>query len=133
MTVANASRLDQAFDRVQAYPQRDFALDERFREWIQNADDDSLNRINAHTLAAEWNVSTNKVLVWLLYASQVGLFDLNWEAHCSHCDGVAILTNRVGALGHGSTCKMCQVDFGIHSDENVEVTFTVNPAIRSTQ
>src|SRR5258706_6319110 len=133
MTAANATRLDQVFDRLQAYPQRDILLDDSFREWIVSADDDALNRINAHTLATLWNVEVHPVLVWLIYASQVGLFDLNWEAHCTHCDGLSNITGRLGTIGHESSCKMCQVDFAIHSDENVEVTFSINPAIRPTQ
>src|SRR3954462_56050 len=133
MTIANATRLDQAFERLQAYPQRNASLDYRFRDWIETADDDALNRINAHTLATLWSVDVHAVLSWLIYASQVGLFDLNWEAHCDHCDGTATTTSRLGTLGHDSSCKMCQVDFNVHSDENVEVTFSISPAIRPTQ
>ncbi len=132
MAEVNINRLDHAFERLQAYPQRDSALDNRFRDLILNADDDTLNRINAYALAAFWNTDAHSLLVWLLYSSQVGLFDLHWETHCTHCNGSSNITVRLGTIGHDSSCKMCQVDFPVHSDENVEVTFTVNRSIRAT-
>ena len=132
MAEANINRLDHAYSRLEAYPQRDTSLDYRFRNWILAADDDSLNRINAYTLAADWNLDSHAVLIWLLYASQVGLFDLHWEAHCTHCNGITNIVQRLGTIGHDSSCKMCQVEVPVHSDENVEVTFTVNPSIRVT-
>ena len=133
MSEINAKRLDQAFDRLQAYPLRDSTLDQRFREWMLTTDDDSLLRINAYNLAAGWNVAEGAVLLWLIYASQVGIFDLHWEAHCSHCNAPTIITDHLGAIGHEAECKMCQVTGSVHSDENVEVRFTINPSIRAIQ
>src|SRR5260221_10545785 len=132
MSAPNSNRIDTAFSRLEAYPLRDASLDRRFRDWIVSADDDTLNRINARALGTSWKLDPHKLLVWLTYASQVGLFDLNWETHCTHCGGSSGSSPRLGSLGHDSSCKMCQVDFEVHSDENVEVTFTSNPSIRAT-
>ena len=133
MSEVNTNRLDQAFARLQAYPLRDSTLDRRFQEWICSADDDSLNRINAYALATAWNVNVQSVLLWLIYASQVGLFDLHWVTHCIHCNGTSHVTGRMGTVEHKSYCKMCQLGYSVHSDENIEVAFTVNPSIRPTQ
>src|SRR5450432_4810162 len=116
MSDINTNRLDYAFNRLQGYPQRDAALDSRFRDWIVSADDDMLNRINAHVLAESWNTDVRSLLAWLIYASQVGLFDLYWETHCTHCNGVSMASGRLGTIGHDSRCKMCQVSFPVNSD-----------------
>src|SRR5258708_40314049 len=113
MSEVNSSRIDQAFNRLQAYPLRDASLDTRFRDWIVSAGDDNLHRINAYTLGTSWNLDPDKILGWLIYASQVGLFDLNWETHCTHCGGSSNSSTRLGALGHDSSCKMCQNKFEV--------------------
>ena len=133
MFEVNTNRLDQAFARIQAYPSRDASLDQRFRELILSAEDERLNRLNAYTLAAAWGVSEPPILLWLIYASRVGLFDLHWVTHCGHCNGTTGMAARMGEVGHETYCKMCESGTPIHSDENIEVAFTVNPAIRPTQ
>ncbi len=133
MADTNLSRLDQGYHRLQAYPQRDTSLDSRFRELIQGGDDSALSHINAYHLAAAWNVESQPVLVWLLYSSQAGLFDLNWVTRCPDCTGVSNVSGRLGLLGHESSCMSCQATFGVHSDQTVEVTFTVSRSIRATQ
>src|SRR5258708_18300306 len=84
-------------------------------------------------MVAPWNDDARSVLVWVIYCSQAGLFDLKWETRCAHCTGVSNVSNRLGLLGHESSCMSCQSTFDIHSDQTVEVTFTVNRAIRATQ
>src|SRR5258708_22978523 len=111
MSEVNSSRIDQAFSRLQAFTLRDSSLDSRFRDWVVSAGDDNLNRINAYTLGAAWNLDPHKVLVWLTYASQVGLFDLNWETHCIHCGGASNSSTRLRALEHDSSCNICHNKF----------------------
>lgn len=129
----NHGRLEQAFERLQTYVQRDSSLDAHFRALITAEDSNALIRMNAFQLAEKWGVRPRAVLAWMLFASQVGLLDLNWETFCPHCTGMSKTTQRLGTIGHDSECKMCQVSFSIHSDENTEVTFTVNRGIRPVQ
>jgi adenylate cyclase len=131
MSTVDTTRLDQAFERLRVYDQRDTGLDSHFRELILHGKDESLNRINAYRLASSWNVTPHSVLLWLLYATQVGLFDLNWETQCPHCTGTSKVVKRLGAIGHDGECKMCQTNFAIHSDENIEVTFSITRTIRT--
>src|SRR5262249_28216702 len=117
MADTNLSRLDQGFHRLQAYPQRNPSLDFRFRELIQTGDDSALSHINAYHLAENWNVDPRSVLVWLLYSSQAGLFDLNWVTRCIHCTGVSNVSGRLGLIGHQDSCMSCQQSFDVHSDQ----------------
>lgn len=129
----NTVRLDQAFERLNTYTEREAALDSRFRELILKGEDEQLYRINPYRLGAQWKMDAHAILLWLLYSSQVGLFDLNWESHCPHCSDVNNISARLGSIGHEGNCKMCQVDYTLHSDENIEVTFTINRAIRAVR
>jgi class 3 adenylate cyclase len=129
----NLARLDQAFDRLQAFPQRGIPWDARFRNLILTGTDDALNRINARVLSDEWGAPARGLLTWLIYASHVGLFDLNWESHCPHCTGLTHMDGHLGGIEHESHCNLCQVDFSTHADHNVEVTFSVSPSVRATQ
>src|SRR5258708_11550068 len=113
MSAPNSNRIDTAFSRLEAYPLRDASLDRRFRDWIVSADDDTLNRINAYALGASWKLDPHKLFVWLTYASQVGLFDLNWETHCTHCCRSSRSSPQLGNLGDDSTCNMCHVVFEV--------------------
>lgn len=129
----NEERLQQLYQRLDVFPERNPGLDSRFRELIHNADDDTLSRINAHKLAQQWQLSPRQVLTWLLYAGQVGLFDLNWESHCPHCAGVLDRAHRPGTFKTHGACPTCTSSFELHFDENVVVTFSISPLVRALQ
>lgn len=129
----NKTRLDQALDTLQHYPDYNPEVTSHLREFVLTAKDDELRRINAHALAAAWQFDVHDILEALLYASRLGVFDMHWESHCPHCAHIGSIHARLGALEQELYCAICDYDFDTHLDENIEVTFNINSGIRSTE
>ena len=97
---------------------------------IEQADEITLSRIRSHTLADYWNLPRRDVLEVCLWATRVGLLDLQWEMVCPHCRGSAQTSNSLTGLRSEVYCETCNVDFTINFDQAVELTFRPNPSVR---
>jgi adenylate cyclase len=89
--------------------------------------------ISPYRLADEWSVSRSETLNAFLYATRLGIFDLEWDLKCPSCKGASILADTLQKLVSGSHCEYCEVDIAGNFDETVEVTFRVNPNIRTLE
>jgi class 3 adenylate cyclase len=102
----------------------------RLAEMIEQADDITLARIRSHALADYWGLPRRDVLEVCLWATRVGLLDLQWEMICPHCRGSAQTSNSLTGIRSEVYCDSCDVDFTINFDRAVELTFRPNPSVR---
>ncbi|MBV9211446.1 MAG: hypothetical protein JOZ52_12485 [Acidobacteria bacterium] len=102
----------------------------RLEELLAQADDLTLARIRPHTLADYWSLPRREVLEVCLWATRVGLLDLQWDMICPHCRGAAQSSRSLSGLRSDAYCESCHIDFTINFDQSVELTFRPNPAIR---
>ena len=102
----------------------------RLAEMIEQADDLTLSRIRSHALADFWGSPRRDVLEVCLWATRVGLLDLQWEMICPHCRGAAETSNSLTGLKSEVYCETCSVDFTVNFDRAVELTFRPNPSVR---
>lgn len=133
-TVANfaqggRARLAALSDRliVQGAPTE---LVERLREMLDQADDLTLSRIRSHALADYWGAARTDVLEVCLWATRVGLLDLQWEMICPHCRGSAQSSQSLTGIRSEVYCDTCDVDFTVNFERSVELTFRPNPSVR---
>ena len=103
----------------------------RLVEYIQRADDISIQRMRPYALADGWGLNRRAVLETFLHATREGLLDMYWDLLCPECRGVTEGHKRLGDLGGHSHCNTCQIDFDANFDKNVEVIFRPNPSVRS--
>ncbi|MBA3540364.1 MAG: adenylate/guanylate cyclase domain-containing protein, partial [Deltaproteobacteria bacterium] len=99
-------------------------------DWIATGDDADLHRIQIRERARVWKVPEQELLRVALYATRAGLLSLSWDTVCPHCRGVRDENSTLAELAAHSHCGACHVDFTTDSQESVEVTFHVHPAIR---
>jgi class 3 adenylate cyclase len=99
-------------------------------EMIEQADDLTLSRIRSHALADYWNLPRRDVLEVCLWATRVGLLDLQWEMICPHCRGSAQTSPSLTSIQAEVYCESCGVDFSVNFDRAVELTFRPNPSVR---
>lgn len=104
---------------------------ERLRQMVLEGSDFECYKVNAFRLADELAVTPAETLRALLFATRVGLFDLNWDIHCPSCLGIPEYHRHLMGLENSAHCDLCRVDWELSFDEQVEVTFTVNPEVRS--
>ncbi len=102
----------------------------RLAEAIERADDITLSRMRSHALADYWGLPRKDVLEVCLWATRVGILDLQWEMICPHCRGAAQTSRSLTGIQSEVLCETCDVDFTVNFDRAVELTFRPNPSVR---
>lgn len=90
-----------------------------------------LFRLNPLTLAAQLKLDEALVTDAFLAGVLEGWFDLRWDYHCPHCQGIPHFASHLGEAKASDYCMMCDVNFRNELDRNVEVTFTAAPKLAS--
>jgi class 3 adenylate cyclase len=109
----------------------DTSLLARLVDFLERADDISLQRMRPYALADLWRVERRPVLELFLKATRAGLLDMYWELLCPDCRGVTDSRPRLSDVHAQSHCNTCQIDFSANFDHNVEVVFRPNPSVRA--
>jgi class 3 adenylate cyclase len=102
----------------------------RLAELIERSDDLTLSRIRSHALADYWGWPRREILEICLWATRVGLLDLQWDLICPHCRGAKQQSASLSGIRSQVYCDNCNIDFRVSFDQTVELTFRPNPAIR---
>ena len=106
------------------------SLVERLEEFLDQADELSLQRIRPYSLADSWKVDRRAVLEMFLRATRAGILDMSWDLLCPSCRGTAEGHTNLGEVEGHSHCDTCQIDFTVNFDHNIEVVFKPNPSVR---
>jgi class 3 adenylate cyclase len=109
----------------------DASTHERLAEFVERADDLSVQRMRPYALADGWGAPRRIVLETFLRATRAGLLDMYWELLCPECRGVAEGHGHLKDLRADSHCNTCNIDFTANFDHNVEVIFRPNPSVRA--
>src|SRR5471032_2787896 len=109
----------------------DPAVADAIRELIEKGEDHELNRINVLDFSKQTGLDEERVISGFLHASRLGLFDLTWNVLCPGCGGVLDAHSTLKSLRHDDYhCGLCACGYEASVDEQVEVAFTVSPAVR---
>jgi len=105
----------------------------RLEEFLDHADELSLQRIRSYTLANHWEVNRRAVLEMFLRATRAGILDMSWDLLCPSCRGTTEGHTNLGEVRGRSHCNTCQIDFTVNFDHNIEVVFRPNPSVRPVE
>ncbi len=108
----------------------DMSAFDRLAEFLDRADDLSVQRMRPYALADGWNLPRRAVLETFLRATRLGVLDMYWELLCPECRGVAEGHGHLRDVNADSHCNTCNIDFRANFDHNIEVIFRPNPAVR---
>lgn len=109
----------------------DKAILDHLYEFINRADDISIQRMRPYALADTWKKPRRAVLEAFLKATRAGMLDMYWDILCPECRGVTEDNQHLSDLHGQAHCNTCQIDFTANFDHNVEVIFRPNPSIRA--
>jgi len=113
---------------------REQGVDERIllhlNEYVNQADDLSIQRMRPFALADRWDLPRRDVLEAFLHATRLGMLDMDWDILCPECRGTTAAFSRLNDLRSTYHCSTCKIDFNANFDHNVEVVFGPNPSIR---
>ena len=105
----------------------------RLEEFLDHADELSLQRIRPYALADHWEVNRRTVLEMFLRATRAGILDMSWDLLCPSCRGTTAGHTNLGEVRGQSHCNTCQIDFTVNFDHNIEVVFRPNPSVRPVE
>jgi class 3 adenylate cyclase len=108
-------------------------LVDRFEEFLDKADDLSLQRIRPYALGDRWGVNRRAVLEMFLRATRAGIVDMSWDILCPSCRGMTEGHSNLAEVSGDSHCNTCQIDFSANFDHNIEVIFRPNASVRFVQ
>ncbi len=103
----------------------------RLEEFLDQADELSLQRIRPYSLADAWGVGRRAVLEMFLRATRAGILDMSWDLLCPSCRGTTEGHSNLATCAATSHCNTCQIDFTVNFDHNIEVVFRPNPSVRN--
>jgi len=98
-------------------------------EYLDHADDLSLQRIRPYALADSWKANRRSVLETFLRATRAGIMDMYWDLLCPSCRGITEGHTNLAEVHGSSHCNTCQIDFSVNFDHNIEVVFRPNASV----
>lgn len=119
-------RLHQAW--VNLMPNR--VIPEKVAEFVHTAPDKHVRKLRPFEVADYFGLPRLEVLTFCLLATQSGFLELNWEVLCPVCRGSNERLAHLWNLNSEVHCDACNIQYGPHFDENIEVTFTPRTDIR---
>src|SRR5215207_2261308 len=105
----------------------------RLEDFLDRADELSVQRIRPYALANRWEASRRAVLEMFLRATRAGILDMSWDLLCPSCRGTTEGHTNLGDVHSRSHCDTCQIDFTVNFDHNIEVVFRPNPSVRAVE
>ena len=91
-----------------------------------------LSRVNALDFAKKNGLDEERAIAAFLHAARLGLFELSWNVLCPGCGGVLDAGSSLKSVDRSEyACAICAAGYEPTLDEMVEVTFTVNPRVRT--
>jgi len=99
-------------------------------EFISDADDIDLVRIEPLKLAECWNTSPGKVLNSTLYAVKKGLLNFNWDLYCPNCRTIQQRCKTLNEVHEPIFCHDCNREFSVNFNQSLQLSFSPNPLVR---
>ena len=106
------------------------ALD-AFEGWVRVAPDEELFRIDVLSWASGRGLGEDEGLDLFLHAAAAGIFELSWGVLCPACGMMIQTPGGLRALGPEPHCGLCRISFPAAADDQIEVTFSLEPSIRN--
>ncbi|MBV6402651.1 MAG: hypothetical protein CNIPEHKO_02964 [Anaerolineales bacterium] len=103
----------------------------RLEEFLDHADELSIQRIRPYSLADAWKTNRRAVLEMFLRATRAGIVDMSWDLLCPSCRGITEGHSNLADVRGDSHCNTCQIDFRANFDHNIEVVFRPNASVRA--
>ena len=127
----NDSNLISRLNAIRATDKFDTQVIDQFAEFITTAPDEELFHMSPLRYAEHANAAQETAVDLFLYATHAGILDFNWGVLCPSCG--AFLTKKSGLrwLHTKKHCSLCQLDTTPSIDEQIEIAFTISPAVRS--
>ena len=125
----NTTQLDHLLQSLAQQPvtQSHIAL---LGDYLRESADDEVAELRPYKLAAQWNADPDEVLRLCLYATKLGLLNLEWNLMCPNCRVSKSNVSSLSQITEQFHCDFCGVIYDANFDRSVELRFGVHPNVR---
>ncbi|MBX7059819.1 MAG: adenylate/guanylate cyclase domain-containing protein [Leptospirales bacterium] len=128
----NHSLLKLRLDNLCSFPALQNADIEGFGAVLESLDDWSLFRINPLSFAQRHAIPTAQAVDLFVHSARIGLMDFSYNMICPMCGGREHSHEALDQVESRSFhCTICNIDVDSNLDDQVEVSFSINPAVKS--
>lgn len=106
---------------------------ETLLNYFRTADDLDLDRIHLKKLSHQLNLPLEMMLEISQRMINEGLMTLTWDVVCPHCRGVRSENKGLSFIKNMNACDACDIEFGLDSEESVEVVFHLTNKLRDVK
>ncbi len=100
-------------------------------QFLAQAKDHEVFHLNPRYLGERLQLDERATLKLLLAALHEGIVSLHWDIRCPGCGGVDHRWDSLSDLRHDSYCNYCRSQFAPRLDDEVRITFSVHPRLRT--
>jgi class 3 adenylate cyclase len=127
----NISLLEQRLEALKAYSALSEVAVSILGEYIRNASDSQLFRINPIAFGAFCGLSEQEAIDLFIHSAKVGLFDFSYNLLCLACGGVTHSHYQLDEINNDDFyCAVCNMHLPTAIDDQVEVSFTISASIK---
>ena len=98
--------------------------------YLLSAPDRYASRIRPFELAALYDLPPLETLRFCLTATRAGYLHMRWDMRCPSCKGPKENSEHLNGVSEHAFCPSCSVDYTVGFDQNLELTFFPDPALR---
>ncbi|HEY9843380.1 MAG TPA: DUF5939 domain-containing protein, partial [Candidatus Obscuribacterales bacterium] len=98
--------------------------------YLLSAPDAYAARIRPFELAELYDLLPLETLRFCLLAARAGYLHLRWDMRCPSCKGPKENSEHLGGVSAHAFCPTCALDYTVGFDQNLELTFFPDPALR---
>lgn len=131
--IVNEQQLDEQLSQLEQGRPWSPRVISKFETFIRSAPDFDLFRVNPVQYAVERGMTEAEALDLFLYASKVGLFEMDWHIVCPHCGFIIDSLHNMSQLRIHYLCPICGAERDYALDDYIQVAFSISPQVRDIQ
>ena len=102
----------------------------KLETFIRTADDYDLFRVNPIQYGSARGMSESEAIDLFVFASKVGLFEMDWQLLCAFCPQVVSSFRELDKVHSHYQCPFCNAVNDVALDDYIQVTFTLSRQVR---
>jgi class 3 adenylate cyclase len=128
----NESILQKKIQGLLQYPSLNQTTVQKIGDILKTLDDWHLFRMNPFRFANQHDLNEQEVVDIFVHGAKIGLLDFSYNMLCPVCHGIVHHHESLADVEEeGFYCGICDINVPTHLDEQVEVSFTIPPSIKT--
>ncbi|HIK09816.1 MAG TPA: adenylate/guanylate cyclase domain-containing protein [Oscillatoriaceae cyanobacterium M33_DOE_052] len=128
----NYQLLQERIENLKRRPDANQRVIDALYKWLLKSDVGQRERLNPCQVARDCFMDLSQTVTACLQGVKQGIFDLNWDIRCPHCDMVCGENHDLSQAAGVGGCPMCNIEFETDFSQRVEVTFSLSQDIEQS-